>query len=53
MITLFQRERGLHLVNPDGNAVGVGGDVFTKLAAAREHYEAAGLGAGYADRFVR
>jgi hypothetical protein len=28
-------------------------DVFTKLENARRHYEAVGLGAAYADRFVR
>jgi hypothetical protein len=35
-----------------GVAVGVE-DVFSRLAAARAHYEAVGLGADYCDRFVR
>jgi 2,4'-dihydroxyacetophenone dioxygenase len=52
MITLFHVSGAYIYVDPDGNAVGVE-DVFTKLAAAREHYEAAGLGNGYVDRFVR
>jgi 2,4'-dihydroxyacetophenone dioxygenase len=52
MITLFHVSGAYVYVDPDGNAVGVE-DVFTKLAAARAHYEAAGLGADYCDRFVR
>ena len=52
MITLFHVSGAYVYVDPDGNAVGVE-DVFTKLAAARAHYEAVGLGADYADRFVR
>ena len=44
--------RGQQPVDPDGNPVGVE-DAFTKLAAARAHYEAIGLGASYADRFLR
>jgi 2,4'-dihydroxyacetophenone dioxygenase len=39
-------------VDPDGNAVGVE-DVFTKLEAARKHYETVGLGTDYVDRFIR
>jgi 2,4'-dihydroxyacetophenone dioxygenase len=39
-------------VEPDGNTVGVE-DVFTKLEAARKHYEAVGLGTDYVDRFIR
>lgn len=39
-------------VDPEGKAVGVE-NVFTKLEAARKHYETAGLGADYIDRFIR
>ena len=52
MITLFHVTGAYVYVDPDGNAVGVE-DVFTKLEAARKHYAAVGLGAEYADRFVR
>ena len=37
---------------PDGVPVGVE-DVFTKIAKAREHYAAVGLGADHVDRFIR
>lgn len=52
MITLFHVSGAYVYVDPDGNPTGVE-DVFTKLAAARAHYESIGLGAGYADRFLR
>jgi 2,4'-dihydroxyacetophenone dioxygenase len=52
MITLFHVTGAYIYVEPDGTPVGVE-DVFTKLAAARAHYEAVGLGASYADKFVR
>ena len=52
MITLFHVTGAYVYVDPDGNAVGIE-DVFTKLEAARKHYAAVGLGADYADRFVR
>lgn len=52
MITLFHVSGAYVYVDPDGNPVGVE-DAFTKLAAARAHYEAIGLGASYADRFLR
>jgi 2,4'-dihydroxyacetophenone dioxygenase len=52
MITLFHVTGGYVYVDPEGEAVGYE-DVFTKLDAARRHYESAGLGAGYADRLVR
>ena len=52
MVTLFHVTGAYIYVDPDGNAVGVE-DVFTKLEAARKHYEAVGLGAEYVDRFVR
>ena len=52
MITLFHVTGAYVYVDVDGNALGVE-DVFSKLANARRHYEAVGLGADYADRFVR
>jgi 2,4'-dihydroxyacetophenone dioxygenase len=52
MITLFHVTGAYTYVEPDGTPVGVE-DVFTKLSAARAHYEAVGLGASYADRFIR
>ena len=52
MVTLFHVTGGYTYVEPDGTAVGYE-DVFTKLDAARRHYEAVGLGADYADRLVR
>ena len=52
MITLFHVTGAYIYVDPDGNAVGVE-DVFTKLEAARKHYEAVGLGTDYVDRFIR
>ena len=52
MVTLFHVTGAYIYVDPDGNAVGIE-DVFTKLEAARKHYEAVGLGAGNVDRFVR
>ena len=39
-------------VDPEATAVGVE-NVFTKLEAARKHYETAGLGADYIERFIR
>lgn len=52
MATLFHVTGGYTYVDPYGKALGYE-DVFTKLAAARRHYEAAGLGAGYAERYLR
>ncbi|KAH7184689.1 RmlC-like cupin domain-containing protein [Fusarium flagelliforme] len=52
MVTLFHVTGAYIYVDPDGNPVGVE-DVFSKLAKAREHYEAVGLGASFADQFVR
>ena len=52
MVTLFHVTGAYIYVDPDGNAVGVE-DVFTKLEAARRHYEAVGLGADYVERFIR
>ena len=52
MITLFHVTGGYTYVDPSGTALGYE-DVFTKLAQARAHYERLGLGADYANRFVR
>lgn len=52
MATLFHVTGGYTYVDPYGKALGYE-DVFTKLDAARRHYEQAGLGAAYADRYVR
>ena len=42
MVTLFHVTGAYVYVQPDGGPVGIE-DVFTKLAAARAHYEAVGL----------
>lgn len=52
MVTMFHVTGAYIYVDPDGNPVGVE-DVFSKLAKAKEHYEAVGLGAAFADQFVR
>jgi len=52
MITLFHVSGGYVYVDPDGEPVGVE-DVFTKLAAARQHYQSVGLGTEGADALVR
>jgi quercetin dioxygenase-like cupin family protein len=52
MATLFHVTGGYTYVDPHGVALGYE-DVFTKLANTRRHYEAIGLGADYANRFVR
>ena len=39
-------------VDPDGNPTGIE-DVFSKVAAARAHYESVGLGADFVDQFIR
>ncbi|WP_141015586.1 2,4'-dihydroxyacetophenone dioxygenase family protein [Nocardioides sambongensis] len=52
MITLFHVTGTYVYVDPDGNAVGYE-DVFTKLEAARRHYQQVGLGADYVERYVR
>lgn len=52
MVTLFHVSGTYVYVDPDGQATGYE-DVFTKLEAARRHYDAIGLGAGWADQFVR
>ncbi len=52
MVTLFHVTGGYTYVDPYGKALGYE-DVFTKLDNVRRHYERIGLGADYADRFVR
>jgi quercetin dioxygenase-like cupin family protein len=52
MITLFHVTGGYTYIDPVGNALSYE-DVFTKLANARVHYENLGLGADYANRYVR
>jgi 2,4'-dihydroxyacetophenone dioxygenase len=52
MITLFHVTGAYIYVDPDGNPTGVE-DVFSKLELARKHYEAVGLGADFADQFIR
>lgn len=52
MVTLFHVTGAYIYVDPEGVALGIE-DVFSKLQAAREHYEKVGLGAGFADQFVR
>jgi quercetin dioxygenase-like cupin family protein len=52
MVTLFHVTGAYVYVDPQGTALGVE-DVFSKLMAARKHYEDVGLGAGFVDQFVR
>jgi len=52
MATLFHVTGGYTYVDPYGTALGYE-DVFTKLVNARKHYQDIGLGADYANKFVR
>jgi 2,4'-dihydroxyacetophenone dioxygenase len=52
MITMFQVNGIMYYVDPWGAALGYE-DVFTKIEMCRKHYAAVGLGADYADRFIR
>lgn len=52
MMTLFIVTGALVYVDPEGRATGYE-DTFTKLELARRHYDDVGLGADFADRFVR
>jgi 2,4'-dihydroxyacetophenone dioxygenase len=52
MITWFHVTGGYTYVDPQGTAVGYE-DVFTKIEAARRHYEEIGLGADYVKQFIR
>ena len=52
MITLFHVTGAYIYVDPEGVPLGVE-DVFSKIEAARKHYQAVGLGAEYVNRFIR
>jgi 2,4'-dihydroxyacetophenone dioxygenase len=52
MMTLFHVSSAYIYVDPYGEALGYE-DVFTKIEAMREHYESTGLGAGFADQFIK
>lgn len=52
MVTFFVVAGALVYVDPEGVATGYE-DVFTKLEAARIHFANVGLGADYANQFVR
>jgi 2,4'-dihydroxyacetophenone dioxygenase len=52
MITYFQVNGCMYYVDPWGKNVGYE-DVFTKLDMCKAHYEEVGLGADYAEQFVR
>jgi hypothetical protein len=52
MITMFHVTGAYIYVDPDGNPTGIE-DVFSKIAAARAHYESVGLGADFVDQFIR
>jgi len=52
MMTWFHNSGGYTYVDPQGAAMGYE-DVFTKIAAAKKHYRAIGLGEDYVNRFVR
>ena len=52
MVTLFHVTGALVYVDPDGRANGYD-DVFTRLQAARAHYEAIGLGSSQVDALIR
>ncbi|PYH87251.1 hypothetical protein BO82DRAFT_5968 [Aspergillus uvarum CBS 121591] len=52
MVTLFHVTGAYIYVDAQGRPLGVE-DVFSKLAAARAHYERVGLGAGFVEQFVR
>ncbi len=52
MITYFQVNGVMLYVDPYGKAMGYE-DVFTKIDMCRKHYEEVGLGADFADQFIR
>lgn len=52
MVTMFHVTGAYIYVDPDGEPTGVE-DVFSKLENARNHYEEVGLGADFADQFIR
>ena len=52
MITLFQVQGALIYMDESGNQVGFD-DVHSKIALARSHFEACGLGRDYVNQFIR
>lgn len=52
MCTLFHVTGAYIYVDVDGVPVGVE-DVFSKINAAKLHYEKAGLGADFVNQFIR
>jgi 2,4'-dihydroxyacetophenone dioxygenase len=52
MITYFQVNGVMYYVDPWGKHMGYE-DVFTKIDMCRAHFAACGLGADYADQFIR
>ena len=52
MITFFSISGAMIYVDADGRTIAYE-DVFTKLEMCRRHYAEVGLGAAYADQFVR
>jgi quercetin dioxygenase-like cupin family protein len=52
MVTLFHNTGALLYCDEDGRTTG-STDVFDRVAAARRHFEAVGLGADYVKRFIR
>ncbi len=52
MVTFFNITGAMIYLDDDGTQTGYE-DVFTKLELCREHFETVGLGAGFADQFVR
>ena len=52
MITLFHNTGALIFCDEEGTTTGTT-DVFDRIAACREHFEAVGLGADYVETFIR
>jgi quercetin dioxygenase-like cupin family protein len=52
MITFFQVNGIMYYVDPWGKPMGYE-DVFTKIDMCRAHFDAVGLGASFADQFIR
>lgn len=52
MITLFHNVGAVIYCDVDGNTTGHA-DVFDRIQACRDHFEAVGLGAGYVKNFIR
>ena len=52
MITLFHVTGAYIYVDPDGTAKAIE-DVFSKISAARKHFEEVGLGADFVNQFIR